>query len=774
MGADEDIDPAGGQLPQDLRLLLGISCPGQQLHIHGHLLEPAQGGLVMLPGKHGGGHQDGALLAGQDAFERRPHGDLRLAEAHVAAQEPIHGMGLLHIRLDVRNALQLIVGFHIGEPFLKFRLDLVIRQEGKALRLFPFGIQGDQLIRHILGGTLHIVPGLLPLYGGQLVELYMIIVPGANVPGHHIQLGDGHIQHVLARILDGNIVLGDPLQLQLPDPHKAPDAVERMHHQIPGGNIRQGTDLLALFVLFRLFPGMHGLCLGNEGGFILRIGKAPGKAADHQQHPSRLTYAVRGGDIAGNAAVPQVIAQNADGLFRACHQHSPVALLAVQGKILRQLPDLAAPGSGLHGFDVQQLPVGDPVAPLQKGIQIHADPLRQQLLHPGHLHQVPLQSLAQGTGFQQHPVILHILGLRTAHPLLHRHMLAEPDRAGNVIQQGHGSGIQQGQVLVDVRQHFAPPEPLCVPVQPYPQLRRTLAPEGFCQSFDLLRQQLRLGHQGLLGRRNGDLFLLIHPALGCHLKGSDAVQGIPPELQPQGHGSLHREYIQQSAPDGKLGRALHLFTPDIAAAGQLLCQGADVVVLPDLEGDGTLLQQLRRQGGLQQRLAGCDQQGALSRLHRRKRRQPHMLVASGQPLHRGQRHFLGGEGQSPVLPQHQIDVVAQPPGGGVILRYNKTGRITRQGGKQLRLVDVGYAGKRYGGNAPVQVLLQFLHRRQFQYSILEKLHGVSFDQALYRFMASSILPFTIRAMLSQACSAAMCSCSSSSLVNRDSTQSARL
>ena len=63
----------------------------------------------MLLGQHGGRHQHGDLFAAHHRLERRADGHLGLAEADVAADEPIHRLGLLHVplgRLDGRPLIR--------------------------------------------------------------------------------------------------------------------------------------------------------------------------------------------------------------------------------------------------------------------------------------------------------------------------------------------------------------------------------------------------------------------------------------------------------------------------------------------------------------------------------------------------------------------------------------------------------------------------------------------------------------------------------------------
>jgi hypothetical protein len=55
--------------------------------------KPLHGRLIVLPGQHGGGAQQGGLLAVQYALHGGPEGHLGLAVAHVAAQQAVHGRG---------------------------------------------------------------------------------------------------------------------------------------------------------------------------------------------------------------------------------------------------------------------------------------------------------------------------------------------------------------------------------------------------------------------------------------------------------------------------------------------------------------------------------------------------------------------------------------------------------------------------------------------------------------------------------------------------------
>ena len=105
VGADQKVQVPGAGRLQNALLLLGGGEPGKDLDLHREVLEPAAGGGVMLLGQHRGGHQNGGLLAVQDTLHDGPEGHLRFAVAHVAAEEAVHGPGLLHVLFDVGNGL---------------------------------------------------------------------------------------------------------------------------------------------------------------------------------------------------------------------------------------------------------------------------------------------------------------------------------------------------------------------------------------------------------------------------------------------------------------------------------------------------------------------------------------------------------------------------------------------------------------------------------------------------------------------------------------------
>ena len=90
VGADDDVDAAVGQALDDLAgLLVGLE-PAQRLQRHREAAHPLGEGGVVLGDEQRRRHQDGDLLAVLHRLERGPHGDLGLAVADVAADQPVH------------------------------------------------------------------------------------------------------------------------------------------------------------------------------------------------------------------------------------------------------------------------------------------------------------------------------------------------------------------------------------------------------------------------------------------------------------------------------------------------------------------------------------------------------------------------------------------------------------------------------------------------------------------------------------------------------------
>lgn len=89
--ADDDADLARRQPVANRTRLRTVDEAGQVRHLDAGVLEPAAEGVEMLSREHGRRRGDQHLQSIEGDDRGRPKGDLRLAEADVAADEPVHG-----------------------------------------------------------------------------------------------------------------------------------------------------------------------------------------------------------------------------------------------------------------------------------------------------------------------------------------------------------------------------------------------------------------------------------------------------------------------------------------------------------------------------------------------------------------------------------------------------------------------------------------------------------------------------------------------------------
>ena len=205
-------------------LLLGGAEARQLGDLHRPVGEAVAEGLEVLLGQQRGGHQHRHLLAVGDRDEGRAQRHLGLAEADVAAYQPVHRLagrqvldhridgGLLVARLLEREA--------VGERLVVLGLEL----ERVALARRALRIDVEQLrrgIAHLLGG---LALGLLPLAAAQLVQRCGLRRRTA-VAADDLQLRHRHVELVAAVVFEGE-ELGHALaEVHVDEAEVAADAV---------------------------------------------------------------------------------------------------------------------------------------------------------------------------------------------------------------------------------------------------------------------------------------------------------------------------------------------------------------------------------------------------------------------------------------------------------------------------------------------------------------------------------------------------------------------
>ena len=192
MGADDHVDAAVGQPVDHLLGLAGREEPGQDLHPHRVAGVALGEGAEVLLGEEGGGDEDGRLHPVLHRLERGPDGHLGLAEADVAADQPVHGAVALHVVLDVADGLELVGRLLVGEGVLQLPLPGGVGGEGVARRGDPLAVEGHQLLGDVADRDPHLRLGPPPLGAAQAVEggrvAAGVVADGVDLVGRDVEL----------------------------------------------------------------------------------------------------------------------------------------------------------------------------------------------------------------------------------------------------------------------------------------------------------------------------------------------------------------------------------------------------------------------------------------------------------------------------------------------------------------------------------------------------------------------------------------------------------
>ena len=182
----------------------------------------------MLLGQNGRGAEHHDLAAGVNALKGRAQGDLGLAKAHVAAQQAVHGLGCLHVRLNVGDGLQLVARLVIGEALLHLNLLGCVGRAGDTGDRRAARIQVDQVKRQLFGVLARLVGGTRPVGGVEPGQARFIAV-GTNVARDAVNLLQRHIELVAIGVFQQKVVAFLAAHFLARDLAKERDAVGGMN-----------------------------------------------------------------------------------------------------------------------------------------------------------------------------------------------------------------------------------------------------------------------------------------------------------------------------------------------------------------------------------------------------------------------------------------------------------------------------------------------------------------------------------------------------------------
>ena len=222
VGPDDAVDVAALQPADDVAGLGRREEAAERLDTDRVAGEAVGERVAVLSGEQRGGRQYGDLLAVLDRLERSPDGDLGLAEADVAAEQPVHRVRPLHVRFDVGDRHALVGCLDEREGVLHLVLPRRVLAERVALGVDPLLVQHDQLLGDLADGRADPVLGLGEVAAPEAVQRRRL---AADVLAQHVDLVGRDVQPVVALVGDEEVVTLDAADAPLDHALVATDAV---------------------------------------------------------------------------------------------------------------------------------------------------------------------------------------------------------------------------------------------------------------------------------------------------------------------------------------------------------------------------------------------------------------------------------------------------------------------------------------------------------------------------------------------------------------------
>ena len=233
MGADDDVDATFLQALQGRSLLLGGAEAGQLGDLHGPGGEAIAELEEMLFGQQRRRHQHRHLLAAHHRHERGAQGDLRLAEADIAADQAVHRPARAHVGDDRGDGGGLIGRFLEAEAFDEGVVIVHRTVERMALAGSTSRVEVEQLGGSVARCLERPAACLFPLPAAEPVQRGRVLA-GATVAGDQVQAGDRHVELVAAVIFEVEKFGHAVAEIERGEPEVTADAVLGMDHGIAG------------------------------------------------------------------------------------------------------------------------------------------------------------------------------------------------------------------------------------------------------------------------------------------------------------------------------------------------------------------------------------------------------------------------------------------------------------------------------------------------------------------------------------------------------------
>ena len=238
--ADKHVNRALGERLECALLLRRCAEAAEHLDLKAKRSKALKERLVVLLGQNGRGAEHHDLAAGVHALKRRAQSDLGLAKAHVAAQQAVHGLGRLHVGLNVGDGLQLVARLVVREALLHLDLLGRVGRAGDTGNRRAARIQIDQVKRQLFGVLACLVGGTRPVGGIEPGQARLVTV-GTDVSRDAVDLLERHVELVAVGIFQQKVVALLAAHFLARDLAKECDAVSGVHHVV--ARLKRECDL---------------------------------------------------------------------------------------------------------------------------------------------------------------------------------------------------------------------------------------------------------------------------------------------------------------------------------------------------------------------------------------------------------------------------------------------------------------------------------------------------------------------------------------------------
>ena len=369
-------------------------------------------------------------------------------------------------------------------------------------------------------------------------------------------------------------------------PSNTPMPWAECDHIVPPMKLVEGMNgvagpfalLLAPFLAFAARAGKQG----EFGPGIFQPGrKPPGSDRDHAGRcAGRLLH-----EFGPQPLGAQVLGKHTAGLIPTGEHHAGIAPFEKGGRILGKLGYAALPGGGLPRIDGDQLPHRRVVPGVSECIKVNR-PARFKFTHhfPGG-QGITIQPGAEQPLLKQSFQILRVLPMINAVFFLDFGWFADKDKGVlRVLVQGGGRIVQQGEIAVGPVNGYPFPQAAGV-LTSWARMRSCSGLQRLASFSSPRGQPLGIVDHHLGGRRDANVFEIVHPPLGKGVKAGERVDLIPHRIRPvpAGPGRARknpgfRPCRGQDCPGPSTWAGAH-----IARAGQPGAQGGRGDLLPNLD-----------------------------------------------------------------------------------------------------------------------------------------------------------------------------------------------